>query len=117
MELEDLIKSILAFRDARDWAQFHRPNQLAAALSIEAAEVQEHFLWKTPEQVARIGDDAEKLSAVGDEIADVLIYALLLAHELKLEPAAIIQGKLAKNAAKYPVHKSHGTAAKYTELQ
>lgn len=115
MELNDLLRQILAFRDERDWQQFHKPNHLAAGISIEAAELLEHFLWKNPEQVAALKRDPSKRTAIGEEIADVLIYGLLLAHELGLDPAAIIQDKLAKNAAKYPVHKAKGSATKYTD--
>jgi dCTP diphosphatase len=116
MELTTLVERILEFRDARDWQQFHRPNHLASAIAIEAAELQEHFLWKDSPAVARLAADPTKCRAVGEEIADVLIYALLLAHELKLDPAIIIQEKLAQNALKYPVAKARGSAKKYTEL-
>lgn len=117
MEIAKLTERILAFRDERDWKQFHRPNHLAAAIAIEAAELQEQFLWQTPEQVAHLSADPATLTAIGDEIADVLIYSILLAHELGVNPVALIDAKLAKNAAKYPVHKARGSAAKYTELK
>lgn len=117
MELEFLTGLVVAFRDARDWKQFHLPNQLAAAISIEAAELQEQFLWKSPEQAASLSLDESKRATIGEELADVLIYSLLLAHELNLDPAAVIQDKLAKNAEKYPVDKARGSASKYTELR
>jgi len=116
MELADLTAKILAFRDARDWQQFHRPNQLATAISIEAAELQEHFLWKSPEQIQAHLDDPKKFAALSEEVADVLIYGLLLANELGIDPAQAITEKLAKNDAKYTVEKARGRNAKYTEL-
>lgn len=117
MDINTLVQRILVFRDERDWQQFHKPNHLAAGISIEAAELLEHFLWKDPEQVSALKHDSAKRTAIGEEIADVLIYGLLLAHEMDLDPAELIQSKLAKNDAKYPVLKSKGSAAKYTELQ
>jgi NTP pyrophosphatase (non-canonical NTP hydrolase) len=116
MDMFKLSEKILFFRDERDWKQFHRPNHLAAAIAIEAAELQEKFLWKTPDQVAELNADPATLEAISDEIADVLIYSILLANELGVDPAAIIDSKLAKNAIKYPVHKARGSAIKYTDL-
>lgn len=117
MNLNDLISKITAFRDARDWKQFHKANHLAAAIAIEAAELQEHFLWKSPGEVeATIAESAHR-QAVAEELADVLIFSLLLAHELKVDPIDIIQKKLAENERKYPVEKARGSAAKYTELR
>ena len=104
----DLLQQILAFRDERDWKQFHSPSNLAAALSVEAGELLEHFLWDRDKQI--------DTGAVGDELADVLVYALLLAHELDLAVETIISNKLEKNRAKYPVDKAKGNARKYTDL-
>ena len=116
MNLNDLISKIIAFRDARDWKQFHKANHLAAAIAIEAAELQEHFLWKSAGEVeTKIADPKQRL-AVAEELADVLIFSLLLAHELKVDPAEIILRKLALNTKKYPVEKAKGNAKKYTEL-
>lgn len=103
-----LLTKILAFRDARDWGQFHNAKDLALALSIESAELNECFLWKSASDY-----DKERLA---EELADVLIYAFLLADRVGLDPESIIQNKLAKNEAKYPVEKSKGSAKKYTEL-
>lgn len=117
MNLNDLISKITAFRDARDWKQFHKANHLAAAIAIEAAELQEHFLWKTAGEVKiKIGNPKQRL-AVAEELADVLIFSLLLAHELRVDPAEIIERKLIENDKKYPVAKARGSAAKYTELK
>ena len=116
MNLNDLISKIIAFRDARDWKQFHKANHLAAAIAIEAAELQEHFLWKSAGEVEAKIAEPENRQAVAEELADVLIFSLLLAHEIHVKPADIILQKLEKNAQKYPVEKARGTATKYTGL-
>lgn len=113
-DLAELTRAIVAFRDARDWKQFHLPSHLAAGISIEAAELQEHFLWKSPAEVHTMVSDPAAREAITEELADVLIYSLILANELEVDPAAIITDKLQKNAAKYPVHKAKGSIAKYT---
>ena len=107
-DISALQKEALAFRDARDWAQFHNAKDLAAGLSIEASELLECFLWKD----AKSADPAK----VREEIADVLVYALLLAHEAKVDLPSAIREKLAKNALKYPVEKAKGRADKYDRL-
>jgi NTP pyrophosphatase (non-canonical NTP hydrolase) len=108
MSLPTLTTLLRAFRDERDWAQFHNAKDLAIALSIESNELLEAFLWKSSEQA-----DPEKLK---EELADVFAYALLLADRLGLDPESIVREKVAKNALKYPVDKAKGTASKYTEL-
>ncbi len=96
------------FVDRRDWHQFHAPKNLAMALAIEAAELMEHFQWLTPEQSRAAGDDSEKLEAVGEELADVLCYALALANELRIDLSSAVRAKLAKNEAKYPAEEYRG---------
>lgn len=116
MDINELVQKIDDFRTARDWKQFHSPSHLAAAISIEAAELQEEFLWKSPEEVqSKISDRTQK-GAVEEELADVLILALLLAKEIGSDPSQIILKKLEKNAAKYPVEKARGSSKKYTNL-
>ncbi|VGO19828.1 nucleotide pyrophosphohydrolase [Pontiella sulfatireligans] len=116
MDLNQLISKLVEFRDARDWKQFHKPNHLATAISIEAAELQEHFLWKSPDEVeGKVGDE-HSCSEVAEELADILMFSLLLAHELNVDPIEIITDKLKINEIKYPVEKARGTATKYTEL-
>src|ERR1700722_391698 len=95
-----------ALSDARDWRQFHKPNHLATAISIEAAELQEHFLWKSSAEVEKKIAEPKNRNAVAEELADVLIYSLLLAHELGVDPVVIISQKLEKNAKKYPIKKA-----------
>ena len=107
-EINQLIALVRQFRDERDWAQFHNAKDLAAGLSIEAGELLEQFLWKQPKEA-----DPKKVQA---ELADVLIFALLLAHEQKIDLTQAITQKLAENASKYPVEKAKGRATKYDEL-
>lgn len=114
--LADLVAAVAAFRDARDWAQFHKPKDLAAAIAIEAAELQERFLWKTDAEVDQDLADAAKNAGVAEEIADVVMFAMLLADRLGIDLAGAIAAKLAANERKYPVTLARGTARKYTEL-
>jgi NTP pyrophosphatase (non-canonical NTP hydrolase) len=107
-DITALQNEALAFRDARDWAQFHNAKDLAAGLSIEASELLECFLWKD----AKSADPAK----IREELADVLVYALLLAHEAKIDIPSAVRDKLAKNAIKYPVEKAKGRADKYDQL-
>lgn len=111
-----LIREILAFRDQRDWKQFHTPKNLAAAIAIEAAELQEHFLWKTDREVRTALRNPRKRGQVLEELADVIIFALLLAERLEVDIDATVRRKLRDNAKKYPVEKARGNHKKYTEL-
>lgn len=115
--LATLIEAVRQFRDDRDWAQFHTPKNLAAAIAIEAAELQERFLWKTDAEVDRDLAEPTKRTAVADEIADVVMFAMLLADRLGIDLVDAITAKLAANADKYPVNLARGTARKYTELR
>lgn len=109
--MKTAIEALRAFRDERDWAQFHDPKNLAAALGIEAAELNEVFLWKTTEASRDVD-----LERVREELADVLAYALLLADTFNLDPQEIVLQKIQKNAEKYPVEKSRGISTKYNHL-
>lgn len=111
MNYSELIDKLTSFRDARDWAQFHDSKNLAIAISIEAAELNELFLWKDVKESEEV--DRERLK---EELADVLAFAFLLAEKHGLDPMQIVMEKIRKNEVKYPVEKSKGTAAKYTEL-
>ena len=111
--LADLVAAVCRFRDERDWSQFHTPKNLAAATAIEAAELQERFLWKTDAEVDQDLVDAAKRA---DEIADVVMFAMLLADRLGIDLAEAITAKLAANEQKYPVNLARGNARKYTEL-
>jgi NTP pyrophosphatase (non-canonical NTP hydrolase) len=107
-QLKRITDTVLRFRDARDWKQFHNPKDLALALSIEAAELNELFLWKTA--------DAADKKRVAEELADVFIYSLLLAHESGVDIAEAVKKKLRANQKKYPVKKAKGSARKYSEF-
>jgi dCTP diphosphatase len=96
------------FVDQRDWHRFHAPKNLAMSISIEAAELMEHFQWISAEESRRAADDAGRLAAVGDELADVLCYALAMANELGLDLSTAIRRKIAKNEQKYPVEQYRG---------
>jgi len=104
----ELQQTLIRFRDERDWAQFHNAKDLALALSIEASELNELFLWKN-------ADEANK-EKIKDELADVIGYALLIAEKYNLDVNEIVLEKIRKNGEKYPVDKAKGTAKKYNEL-
>jgi NTP pyrophosphatase (non-canonical NTP hydrolase) len=106
--MQDVISKLRQFRDERDWKQFHNPKDLSLALSIEASELLEVFLWKSSE-------DAD-VGKVKEELADVLAYAFLLADSYDLDISEIVLEKIRKNELKYPVNKAKGTAKKYTDL-
>jgi NTP pyrophosphatase (non-canonical NTP hydrolase) len=114
--LDDIVAAVCRFRDDRDWGPFHTPKNLAAATAIEAAELQERFLWKTDAEVDQDLADAAKRPLVADEIADVVMFAMLLADRLGIDLAEAIAAKLAANERKYPVKLARGNARKYTEL-
>ena len=107
-DLEELRKAIVTFTQERDWDQFHDGKNLAIALSIEASELLEAFLWKNAKDV--------KTEKVKEELADVINYAILIADKYNLDIKQIVLDKLARNAEKYPVEKSKGTAKKYNEF-
>lgn len=107
-DLEELRKAIVQFTQERDWDQFHNGKDLALALSIEAAELNEAFLWKDASKV-----NVEK---VKEELADIFNYAILIADKYDLDVRQIVLNKLQKNAEKYPVDKAYGSAKKYNEL-
>ena len=116
MSLSELTKEIRRFRDERDWAQFHTPRNLAAAVSIEVAELQQSLLWKSDAEVEELLTNVAGKDAVEQELADVLIYTLLLFDRLEVNPEVAVRRKIALNAEKYPVDRSRGSAIKYTDL-
>ncbi|MDO5322123.1 MAG: nucleotide pyrophosphohydrolase [Bacteroidia bacterium] len=107
-DLEEMRNAIVAFTQERDWDQFHDGKNLAIALSIEASELLESFLWKDAKDV--------KQSKIEEELADVFNYAILIADKYNLDVKKIVLEKLKRNAEKYPVEKSRGSAKKYDEL-
>jgi dCTP diphosphatase len=114
--LSELKERVLAFVRERDWEQFHSPKNLSMALSAEAAELMEHFLWASPDESRAIAADPAKRAKIAEELADVVIYALEFANATGLDVAASIDSKIAANARKYPVEKAKGRSAKYNEL-
>jgi dCTP diphosphatase len=113
-DLESIQKKIISFRNERDWQQFHDPKNLAEALSIEAGELLENFLWKTTEQSRNLSP--EELKNVKEELADIFIFLTYLSEEYNIDLLKEVDRKIAKNETKYPVHKAKGTSKKYTEL-
>jgi NTP pyrophosphatase (non-canonical NTP hydrolase) len=112
--LTDLTARIVAFRDERDWKQFHNAKDLALSLSLEAAEVLELYQWKTGAAIDAVV--TERRQELADELADVLYYTLLMAHDQGIDLETALLEKLKRNAEKYPVDKAKGSSKKYTEL-
>lgn len=112
--MDDLIKKIIDFRNARNWKQFHNPKDLALSLVLEATEVLEHFQWKNEDEVAI--HVANNKSEVGEELADVLYWVLLMSHDLDIDILKALNQKMVVNEKKYPVEKARGNAKKYTKL-
>jgi len=110
-DFDFLISELEKFRDARDWKQFHTTKDLALAISIEAAELNELFLWKTVEESEKVS-----LEKLREEIADILAYTLMLAGKHGFDVREMVLEKIRKNNEKYPVDKSKGSARKYNEL-
>ena len=110
-DIKEIIQKIVKFRDERDWKQFHDSKNLATAISIEAAELNELFLWKTVEESEQVDK-----SKIKEELADILIFSLLLAHKHDYNIKEIILDKVNTNSKKYPVEKAKGLSIKYTDL-
>lgn len=110
--LRDLVR---VFVDERDWDQFHTPKNLTAALSVEAAELLEHFQWLKDGRMDELGPD--KLVQVRHEMADVLVYLVRLADKLDVDLVAAVEEKMVLNRAKYPAHLVRGDARKYHEYK
>lgn len=110
-DIQKITDELLKFRNERDWAQFHDSKNLAVAISIEAAELNEIFLWKTIKESEEVNKDKIK-----EELADIFAYAFLLAERHKLDVKEIVLEKIKRNGEKYPVDKSKGSAKKYNEL-
>lgn len=110
----DVMAAVLDFRRTRNWEQFHKPKELAAAIAVEASELLEVFQWKSHEEVTRLLESPAR-ERVEDEIADVVILLSYLCHDLRLDVNAAVRSKLKKNEVKYPVETSYGNAKKYDE--
>ena len=113
-DIKKLTNSIVDFRDARDWKQFHNPKDVALSLVLEATEVMEHFQWKNPEEIkAYIKTHKHEIA---EELADVLNWVLLMSHDLDIDIIDAAEKKVLANNAKYPIEKSKGRHTKYTKL-
>ena len=113
-KLEDLTKRIIAFRNARDWKQFHNPKDVALALGLEETEVMEHVEWKNKEEMDRY--ILSNKTDIGEELADVLYWVLLMGHDLKIDVISALERKIKINEDKYPVEKAKGKYTKYNKL-
>lgn len=113
-DFQELIQQIIEFRNRREWKQFHKPKDLAISLALETSEVLEYFQWKSEEQIREI--IKSKKEELGDELADVLYYLLLLSFEFNIDLKQAFVRKMEKNANKYPVEKAKGKNLKYNEL-
>jgi dCTP diphosphatase len=112
--MEELKLKLRKFAEERDWNQYHSPKNLAMALSVEVAELVEHFQWLTEDQ--SYINDLEKLEEIKHEIGDILIYLARLSDKLDIDPLAAAKEKMMVNERKYSVEKAKGNAKKYTEL-
>jgi NTP pyrophosphatase (non-canonical NTP hydrolase) len=112
--IDDLSRAVRAFSEERDWTQFHSPKNLASALVVEAGELLEPFQWLSEEQSRAL--PPEKLQAVADEMADVLLYLVQLSSALNVDLLAATRAKLQRNATRYPAALARGTSRKYDEL-
>jgi dCTP diphosphatase len=110
----ELVEALLEFRRARDWEQFHTARNLASALSVEAAELLEHFVWSNDQQAAQITE--ERRAAISSEVADIAILLTYLAHDLSIDLQTVVSQKITVNELKYPLEKAYGSNKKYTDI-
>jgi len=113
-KINHLTERIITFRDARDWKQFHNPKDVALSLVLEAGEVMEHFQWKNIEEMKVYVK--ENKGAIGEELADVLYWILLMGHDLEIDVFEALEKKMRINEEKYPVEKAKGKHTKYNKL-
>ena len=115
--IQELKEMLRKFRDDRNWKQFHDPKNLAEAISIEAGELQESFLWKDKEKIIQLLKEGQEFrKEVGEELADVVIFCLNFANATNLDIASVIKEKIRKNDGKYPIEKIKGSCTKYNKL-
>ncbi|MEN9647441.1 MAG: hypothetical protein RLY57_245 [Candidatus Parcubacteria bacterium] len=112
--VKSLTERIIRFRDARDWKQFHNPKDLALSLVLESAEVMEHFQWKNKDEMMK--HVSENRESIGEELADVLYWVLLMGNDLEIDVLKALDKKITINESKYPVEKSKGKHTKYNKL-
>lgn len=114
-DIKELTEKIKNFRDARDWKKFHNPKDVALSLVLEATEVLEHFQWKSQSEIEEYLKKNKE--DIGEELADVLHWVLLMSHDLGIDISRALEKKLAKNKKRYPVAKSKGKHTKYSNLK
>ncbi len=114
MDIKELQDIVIKFRNDRDWKQFHKPKDSALSLILEAAELVEHFQWKNEKEIQEYMETNK--NCVGEELADVLFWVLLISHDLKIDIARVFKEKMRSNSKKYPIGKSKGKHTKYTSL-
>ena len=110
----DIQKKAIAFRDARDWKQFHNPKDMALSLTLEASELLEHFQWKNGKEMEEYVRSHK--GEIADELADVLFWIATMSNDLGIDLFKAFEVKMKKNEKKYPVEKARGRHTKYTEL-
>lgn len=115
MDVEKIQETLEAFAQERDWNQYHSPKNLAMALSVEVAELLEHFQWLTQEESANLNEPS--MEAIRAEIADIQIYLLRLADKLNIDIATAVDAKIEDNRKKYPAERVKGSSAKYTSYK
>ncbi len=113
-KVQELVEMVARFRDSRDWRKYDTPRNLADSICIEAAELLEHFQWKTDEQAAEMLRSPEKLSEISNELADVIIYCLGFSDILRIDVSNAVQRKLQRNAEKYPARRSKISTSRST---
>ncbi len=109
--MEHLVDKVVEFRDKRNWRQYHNPKDLAISIVLEACELLENFQWKSSERAVQ-----EKMENIKEELADIIIYLLLLSYELGIDLEDAVLKKISKNQEKYPEDRAYGSSKKYTEL-
>ncbi len=112
--IKSLTQRIINFRNARDWKQFHNPKDASLSLILEAAEVMEHFQWKNKEEIEEHVKNHK--NEIGEELADVLYWVLLMSNDLNIDILAALDKKIAKNNLRYPIEKTKGKHTKYNQL-
>jgi NTP pyrophosphatase (non-canonical NTP hydrolase) len=114
-DIDRLIETIVKYRNARDWKQFHNPKDSSIALSLEASEVMQHFLWQNKEEMDEYVKNHK--SEIADELSDVLYWTLLMSYDLNIDILKAFDRKMKENKKKYPVKKAKGKHLKYTEYK
>jgi NTP pyrophosphatase (non-canonical NTP hydrolase) len=114
-DIKDLTKQFVDFRNERDWKQFHNPKDLALSLVLESSEVLEHFQWKNSDEIEKY--IVEHRDDIGEELADVLFWVLLMSFDLNIDIVEAVKLKMEKNGLKYPISKAKGNHTKYSKLE